>query len=305
MFWGVIDGSFDEWHRNLWWERNKRELLLGVAGVDFVERGVVVVGDVAGETAGDCSGCGSPEMRWGLGLCRGSGYGSSRSVVASRKGLHNLVRRLTLDYRAVAEKGPQRQVNGLATVVEGGSSEADGADTKLEPEASDNVRHLTEVLDGIEYTTGFGRKYSLLGVIGKGYFAKVSLCVATGTGVRYAVKVYQLKDVDKTLGEMLPNGINALRKLRHENITRLVDVCVNDNMDQLALVMELAPEGELFNYIVAKGFIPEQETRIMFNQLFSALAFIVPNTFTCFPLSLANYSTKCDIARPRVYTSRH
>ena len=84
-----------------------------------------------------------------------------------------------------------------------------------------------------------------------------------------------------------------------------MDVCVNDNMDQLALVIELAPEGELFNYIVAKGFIPEQETRIMFNQLFSALAFIVPNTFTCFPLSLANYSTKCEIARPRVYTSRH
>ncbi|KAK1749575.1 kinase-like domain-containing protein [Echria macrotheca] len=50
-------------------------------------------------------------------------------------------------------------------------------------------------------------------------------------------------------------------------------------MDQLALVMELAPEGDLFDYVVTRGFLPEKETRMMFGQIFAALEFIHQQRF--------------------------
>ena len=53
---------------------------------------------------------------------------------------------------------------------------------------------------------------------------------------------------------------------------------VQDTMDKLYLVIELAPEGELFNWIVMKQKLTESETRKLFAQLFSALAFMVSHS---------------------------
>lgn len=155
--------------------------------------------------------------------------GRRASVVASRKGLHELVRRLTLDYRAVAEIGLERQMSfhgdGLATVIECEDSHA--GSTGAKPMAFQEPYHLTEILDGIEYTRGLDRRYSLLGTLGKGHFAQVHLCVNTGTGVRYAAKMLEPNNY-KRFGLNIRDEIIALRELRQERIMRLVDICVND-----------------------------------------------------------------------------
>lgn len=48
------------------------------------------------------------------------------------------------------------------------------------------------------------------------------------------------------------------------------------------MVLELASGGELFNYIITRGPLPEPETGSIFGQIFSALAFIVWSPFTRF-----------------------
>ena len=48
-----------------------------------------------------------------------------------------------------------------------------------------------------------------------------------------------------------------------------------DERDGAYLVLELAPEGELFNYIVRKQKLSESQTRKVFLQLFNGLKYLV------------------------------
>ena len=48
-----------------------------------------------------------------------------------------------------------------------------------------------------------------------------------------------------------------------------------DESDGVYLVLELAPEGELFNWIVMKQKLTESETRNVFLQLFQGLKYLV------------------------------
>ena len=55
-------------------------------------------------------------------------------------------------------------------------------------------------------------------------------------------------------------------------------VCLKDAFNQgnrVYLVLELAPEGELLNYIVMKQRLSEDETRKLFTQLFQGIRYLV------------------------------
>lgn len=55
-------------------------------------------------------------------------------------------------------------------------------------------------------------------------------------------------------------------------------LCLKDTFDEddgVYLVLELAPEGELFNWIVTKQKLTECETRKVFVQLFQAIKYLV------------------------------
>lgn len=112
-------------------------------------------------------------------------------------------------------------------------------------------------------------EYILLNKLGSGHFADVFLCVKKSTGQRYAVKI--VRNPSRT--ETLQQEIGVLMSVSHPNILCLKDVY--NERDRVCLVLDLAAEGELFNYILTKQKLSEQETRKLFLQLFQGIKELV------------------------------
>ncbi|KAL3423897.1 hypothetical protein PVAG01_05644 [Phlyctema vagabunda] len=123
-------------------------------------------------------------------------------------------------------------------------------------------------------TSPFLQQYTLLEKLGKGHFAEVFLCIQKETGQRFAVKIFTkqpgVEERSKTEG--LQQEIAVLMGVSHPNM-----LCLKDTFDEsnaVYLVLELAAEGELFNWIVMKQKLTEEETRKVFIQLFQGLKYL-------------------------------
>ncbi|KAI3393617.1 hypothetical protein diail_3881 [Diaporthe ilicicola] len=123
-------------------------------------------------------------------------------------------------------------------------------------------------------SNAFLQQYTLLEQLGKGHFAEVFLCVEKATGKRYAVKIFTktpgVEDRSKTDG--LQQEIAVLMGVSHPNV-----LCLKDTFNEkhaVFLVLELAAEGELFNFIVMKQKLTEEETRKLFKQLFQGIKYL-------------------------------
>lgn len=115
----------------------------------------------------------------------------------------------------------------------------------------------------------------LLCTIGEGEFGKVKLAVKTDkTQETYAVKVYEKQRISSlTCKKRLQKEIYALQTLNdHENIVTLFDVV--HTKEYVGLVLEYAVGGELFEYILAKHHLDEDESRKLFKQLISAVDYM-------------------------------
>lgn len=93
----------------------------------------------------------------------------------------------------------------------------------------------------------------------------------------YAAKLFRLgKSLrNRSHTNFVRKEITSLTELHHQNILRLVGTVLQDTMDKLYLVLELAPEGDLFGLVVMRKKLREQETRKVFALLFPALTFMV------------------------------
>lgn len=92
--------------------------------------------------------------------------------------------------------------------------------------------------------------------------------------MQYAVKRFEKRPGDsqsKTDG--LQQEIGVLKAISHPNVLCLQETFDED--DGVYLVLELAPEGELFNTIVLKQKLTEEETRNVFVQLFQGIKYLV------------------------------
>jgi len=115
----------------------------------------------------------------------------------------------------------------------------------------------------------------MLDKLGKGHFAEVYLCVEKSTGQRYAVKVFTKTPglEERSKNEGLQQEIAVLMGVSHPNVLCLKDTFNEQNA--VYLVLELAPGGELFNYIVKKQKLSEAECRKLFTQLFQGVKYLV------------------------------
>ncbi|KAM8804273.1 maternal embryonic leucine zipper kinase [Rhynchonycteris naso] len=115
------------------------------------------------------------------------------------------------------------------------------------------------------------KHYELYETIGTGGFAKVKLACHILTGEMVAIKI-----MDKNaLGNDLPRiktEIDALKNLRHQHICQLYHVLETAN--KIFLVLEHCPGGELFDYIISQDRLSEEETRVVFRQIVSAVAYV-------------------------------
>ncbi|KAL9126936.1 MAG: hypothetical protein Q9217_004094 [Psora testacea] len=120
----------------------------------------------------------------------------------------------------------------------------------------------------------FRQQYRILQQLGKGHFATVYLCVERSTGMQYAVKRFEKRhgESGKSQTDGLQQEIGVLKSVSHPNVLCLKDTFDED--DGVYLVLELAPEGELFNCIVLKQHLTEEESRKVFIQLFQGIRYL-------------------------------
>ncbi|KAM4014653.1 LOW QUALITY PROTEIN: maternal embryonic leucine zipper kinase-like [Anomaloglossus baeobatrachus] len=113
--------------------------------------------------------------------------------------------------------------------------------------------------------------YELHETIGTGGFAKVKLATHLLTGEKVAIKVMN----KESLGDDLPRvktEIEAMKNLSHQHVCRLYHVI--ETPKKIFMVLEYCPGGELFDYIIAKDRLSEDEARVFFRQIVSAVAYI-------------------------------
>ena len=155
-----------------------------------------------------------------------------------------------------------------------------GRNKRRELQDADQISILDEARFMFYYarnreSNAFRQQYRILQQLGKGHFATVYLCVERSTGMQYAVKRFEKRpgEGDKSKTDGLQQEIGVLKSVSHPNMLCLKDTF--DEEDGVYLVLELAPEGELFNTIVMKQKLTEEETRKVFIQLFQGLKYLV------------------------------
>ncbi|EGF78552.1 hypothetical protein BATDEDRAFT_13121 [Batrachochytrium dendrobatidis JAM81] len=111
--------------------------------------------------------------------------------------------------------------------------------------------------------------YLLLETIGVGTFGKVKLAFHSQTGHKVAMKIVNRRKIaNLDMATRLKREVQYLKLLRHPHIIKLYEVITTPT--DIILVMEYAG-GELFNYIVEKGKMPESDSRRLFQQMICAL----------------------------------
>ncbi|KAL9238162.1 hypothetical protein vseg_012627 [Gypsophila vaccaria] len=111
-------------------------------------------------------------------------------------------------------------------------------------------------------------RYELLKDIGSGNFGVARLMRDTLTGDLVAVKYIER---GHKIDENVQREITNHRSLRHPNIVRFKQVILTPT--HLAIVMEYASGGELFERICNAGRFSEDEARFFFQQLISGVSY--------------------------------
>lgn len=108
--------------------------------------------------------------------------------------------------------------------------------------------------------------------LGTGSFGKVKLAEHLLTNQLVAVKILNRKHMrEHNVTKKVSREVRILQKFSHPHIIRLFDVI--ETPSDIFLILEYGSNGELFDYIVAKRALPEDEARKYFQQLISGLAY--------------------------------
>lgn len=171
-----------------------------------------------------------------------------------------------------------------------------GRNKRRELREGDEISILDEARYVFRYplkrnTHRFRQQYTMQEQLGKGHFASVYLCAEKASGIRYAVKKFEKRTGpgEKSKVEGLQQEIAVLMGVSHPALLCLKDTFDED--DGVYLVLELATEGELFNWIVMKQKLSEAEARKVFVQLFQAVKYLVSRLLAlCARPSLTSHS---------------
>ncbi|KAL0075912.1 kinase-like domain-containing protein [Phycomyces blakesleeanus] len=114
-------------------------------------------------------------------------------------------------------------------------------------------------------------QYNIIKTIGTGSFGKVKLAVHASTGQKVAMKIINRKKIaSMDMGGRVKREIQYLKLLRHPHIIKLYEVITTPT--DIIMVIEYAGR-ELFNYIVEKGRMAEDDARQFFQQIICAVEY--------------------------------
>ncbi|KAM6399575.1 testis-specific serine/threonine-protein kinase 3 [Rhynochetos jubatus] len=131
--------------------------------------------------------------------------------------------------------------------------------------------------------------YQLGRTIGEGTYSKVKEAFSQKHREKVAIKVIDKKDApEEFVHRFLPQELQIVTRLDHENIIHVHEVLESAD-GKICLVMELAEDGDVFNYILREGPLPEPRARELFRQLVTAIQY-------CHGRGVAHRDLKCENA---------
>ncbi|KAH8240735.1 hypothetical protein KR026_004478, partial [Drosophila bipectinata] len=129
-------------------------------------------------------------------------------------------------------------------------------------------------------------------VIGTGNYAKVKIGFSEEYGKRVAVKIIsKVKAPSEYTQKFLPREIEAVKGLHHENLITFYQsietshrsvslpyykgiIILIYNLFRVYLIMQLAENGTLLDYVRERKYLDEPQSRTLFKQLVSAVEYI-------------------------------
>jgi len=119
----------------------------------------------------------------------------------------------------------------------------------------------------------FAKNYTLGKKLGLGATAEVRLCTHNSSSVQCAAKIVPkaLFAKQTRLKERLSKEIAIMKDADHPNILNLLGCYETE--DSVIILLELAPNGELFDHMVKTGRLAEGEAKTIFKQLISAVQY--------------------------------
>ncbi|XBI19114.1 hypothetical protein VPH35_060726 [Triticum aestivum] len=116
------------------------------------------------------------------------------------------------------------------------------------------------------------KNYRIGKTLGIGSFGKVKIAEHIKTGHKVAVKILNRRKIkNMEMEEKVKREIKILRLFMHPHIIRLYEVI--EAPADIYVVMEYVKSGELFDYIVEKGRLQEEEARRFFQQIISGVQY--------------------------------
>lgn len=114
--------------------------------------------------------------------------------------------------------------------------------------------------------------YKIGSTLGMGTFGKVKMAEHTITSQKVAIKIINKKKMEQmNMHEKIRREINILQFMKHPHVIRLYELL--DTPTDIFMVMEYVPGGELFDHIVHKLRLREDEARRLFQQILSGVEY--------------------------------
>ncbi|XP_077499477.1 serine/threonine-protein kinase NIM1 [Amblyomma americanum] len=111
--------------------------------------------------------------------------------------------------------------------------------------------------------------YRFRGELGTGNFSQVKVAVHCLVKEKVAVKILDKSKMDAKTQRMLAREIASMEALHHPHVIRLYEVI--ETLSRVHLALEFAPGGELFQKITSDGRYTEEDARVVFAQVASAI----------------------------------
>ncbi|NWS52729.1 TSSK3 kinase, partial [Chunga burmeisteri] len=128
--------------------------------------------------------------------------------------------------------------------------------------------------------------YQLGRTIGEGTYSKVKEAFSQKHQKKVAIKIIDKKECSEDfIQRFLPQELQIVTRLHHRNIIRVHKIleCAEG---KICLVMELA-DGDIFDYVLHEGPLPERHARALFRQLVEAIRY-------CHANGVAHRDLKCE-----------
>ncbi|CAM6039657.1 unnamed protein product [Sphagnum compactum] len=112
--------------------------------------------------------------------------------------------------------------------------------------------------------------YRLGKTMGFGAFSKVKSATHSLTGQKVAIKImnrHKMKDME----DKVRRELKIMQLVMHPHIVRLYEII--ETYSDIYVVMEYVESGDLFDYIVLNGRLPEEEARHFFQQLIAGVEY--------------------------------